>query len=63
MPKNLTLVVYKPDSQSTDEYMVYVNFAEVGPSFVFGSSGFRCFVLFSIGNGKMEVSAVSLLGD
>ncbi|XP_006456804.1 hypothetical protein AGABI2DRAFT_195798 [Agaricus bisporus var. bisporus H97] len=28
MPKNLTLVVYKPDSQSTDEYMVYVNFAE-----------------------------------
>lgn len=40
MPKNLTLVVYKPDSQSTDEYMVYVNFAEVGPSFVFGSSGF-----------------------
>ncbi|KAJ3574793.1 hypothetical protein NP233_g1527 [Leucocoprinus birnbaumii] len=25
MPKNLTLVVYKPDSQSTDEYMVYVD--------------------------------------
>lgn len=29
MPKNLTIVVYKPDSQSTDEYIVYVNFAEV----------------------------------
>lgn len=25
MPKYLTLVVYKPDSQSTDEYMVYVD--------------------------------------
>jgi hypothetical protein len=32
MPKSLTIVVYKPDSQSTDEYMVYVNFAEVGVS-------------------------------
>lgn len=25
MPKNLTIIVYKPDSQSTDEFMVYVD--------------------------------------
>ncbi|KXN92306.1 SDO1-like protein C21C3.19 [Leucoagaricus sp. SymC.cos] len=30
MPKHLTLVVYKPDSQSTDEYMVYVDPVQYG---------------------------------
>lgn len=29
MPKNVTKVVYKPDTQSTDEFMIVVNPAEV----------------------------------
>jgi len=32
MPKHLTLVVYKPDSQSTDQFMVYVDPIQVGRS-------------------------------
>lgn len=29
MPKSVTKVVYKPDTQSTDEYMIIVNSGEV----------------------------------
>lgn len=29
MPKNVTKVVYKPDTQSTDEYIIVVNPTEV----------------------------------
>ena len=29
MPKSVTKVVYKPDTQSTDEYIIIVNPAEV----------------------------------
>lgn len=29
MPKSVTKVVYKPDTQSTDEYMIIVNPVEV----------------------------------
>lgn len=34
MPKNLTVIVFKPDSQSTDEFMVYVDPLQVGTNFM-----------------------------
>lgn len=51
MPKSVTKVVYKPDTQSTDEYIIIVNPLEVFVS--------RCSVAISDGRGvavqEMEV--------
>jgi hypothetical protein len=33
MGKTITKVVYKPDTQSTDEYIIIVDPEEVGPAF------------------------------
>ena len=62
MGKSLTKVVYKPDSQSTDEYIVIVNPEEVSPppdpSLLVIHLILLCFYR-SLRSGKQEVSCFS----
>lgn len=57
--KSLTKVVYKPDTQSTDEFTVIVNSDEVSgahPQSMFGSLMAVC----STRSGKKEVSYLAI---
>jgi hypothetical protein len=60
MGKSLTKVIYKPDSQSTDEYIVIVNPEEVSPppSLLVIHLILLCFYR-SLRSGKQEVSRFS----
>lgn len=59
MTKSLTKVIYKPDSQSTDEYLMFVNHEEVRRgSFVSQSEYYlkEVCLFYSTGSGKQETS-------
>ena len=56
MGKNIAKLVYKPDTQSTDEFIIIINPDEVCHTLRFTRANLNHLVPYSTRNTKLEVS-------